>query len=164
MAMTVLSGVPLMWQKSNGVCWYASARMVYTWAKANGKGSMTDPAADPGYFQRYNNGGDVACTQNWHIAQRFHMQKHTDIKMDYASVNSVLQKNGPIWTGLRKNWDGNDHGHVVVICGVADTGVLIHDPEPMHQGTAKWLTWDQITKAVKGLEKDAPNPQFLTAA
>jgi hypothetical protein len=153
--------MPLMYQKSNGVCWYASARMLYTWARATKRGSMTNPADDTGYFQRYMNNGDVAASQNWHIAQQFNMQKHIDIPMNYDSINSFLAKHGPIWTGLKKNWDNFNHGHVVVICGVADTGVFIHDPEPVKQGSTRWLTWGEINKAVNGMS--GADPQFLTA-
>lgn len=164
MGITRLSNVPLRYQYASGVCWFASARMVYAWSQATGRGSMTDPKADAGYLARYESNGSVGCDQNWHIAQQFKMKKHPSINMDYESVNEFLKLNGPIWAGVQKNWGGNNHGHVVVICGVAETGVFIHDPEPMNQGSTLWLTWDQINKAADGLKAVAsPNPQFLSA-
>lgn len=164
MAITKLFGVPLKYQKSSGVCWYASARMLYAWSQATGRGSMTNPADDAGYFKRYNDNGSVGCGDNWHLAQCLNMNKHSSITMDYDTVLEFLKSHGPIWTGLQKNWGGNYHGHVVVICGVADTGVFIHDPEPMKQGSTFWLTWNQINSAVDELRNVAsPNPQFLSA-
>ena len=163
MAITKLDKVPLRYQYASGVCWFACSRMVYLWSQATGRGSMTDPRDDAGYFQRYNDNGSVGCDQNWHIAQQFNMKKHPSITMDCKSVDEFLKAHGPIWTGLQKNWGGYNHGHVVVICGVADTGVFIHDPEPINQGSTLWLTWDQIGKALNGLDA-VPNPQFLSAA
>lgn len=162
MAITKLAGVPLMYQKSDGVCWYASARMVYKWSNSTGRGSMKNPADDAGYFERYNNNGDVYAFQNGHLGRALNMKLHPSLTMDYETVLEFLQSHGPVWTGLRKNWGGNDHGHVVVICGVAETGVFIHDPEPVMQGSTFWLTWGQIQKAVDGMT-DA-DPQFMTAA
>ena len=126
---------------------------------------MTNPRDDAGYLARYESNGSVGCDQNWHIAQQFNMKKHPTLTMDYSSVSGFLMTNGPIWTGLQKNWGGHNHGHVVVICGVADTGVFVHDPEPMNQGSTLWLTWGEINTAVDGLKALAsPNPQFLSAA
>ena len=165
MGITKLSNVPLKYQPSTGVCWYACARMVYAWSQATGRGSMTNPADDAGYFTRYNNNGSVGCGDNWHLAKAFSMNQHSSISMDYDTVLEFLKSHGPIWAGIQKNWGGNDHGHVVVICGVAETGVFIHDPEPMNQGSTLWLTWDQINKAVDGLTAVAsPKPEFLSAA
>lgn len=165
MSIIRLTGVPLLSQPSSGVCWYVCANMLYKWSQGSKRRTMKNPAtADSGYTWRFSNNGDVASTQNWHLATAFGMVKHPTIDMDFNSVNSFLQKHGPIWTGLKKNWGGNNHGHVVVICGVADTGVFVHDPEPMNIGTAAWLTWEQINKALEALRKEVtPNPQFLSA-
>jgi len=164
MGITKLSNVPLKYQYASGVCWFACSRMVYAWSQATGRGNMTDPRADPGYFQRYNDNGSVGCEQNWHIAQQFNMVKHDSVDMDYESVSEFLKTHGPMWTGVRKNWGGNNHGHVIVICGVSETGVFVHDPEPMNQGSTFWLTWSQIEHATSELRRLAsPNPQFLSA-
>lgn len=165
MGITKLSNVPLKYQYASGVCWFACSRMLYGWSQATGRGSMTNPRDDPGYLWRYENNKSVGCDQNWHIAQQFNMKKRPDLTMDYDSVSEYLKLYGPIWTGLKKNWGGNNHGHVVVICGVSETGVFIHDPEPINQGSTLWLTWAQINKAVEALKDEAvPNPQFLSAA
>ena len=79
---------------------------------------------------------------------------------DYNGLNTFFASHGPIWAAGQKNWCGNDHGHVVVVCGVADTGVFIHDPEPVGHGSSIWLTWDQWKKYVDGFSASV---QFLTA-
>lgn len=162
MAITKLQNVPLLPQPTDGVCWMKSAQMVYEWQKASGKGGMKDPMSDSGFKTRYENNGDWWGGQNGILARTFNMKTHGSLAMSYDSLNTFMAKHGPVWTGLKKNWGGNNHGHVVVICGVADTGVLIHDPEPMHKGTQLWLTWDQINKAIAAIT-DA-DYQFLTAA
>lgn len=162
MSITKLANVPLVPQPTDGVCWYACARMLYRWSKATGRGVMTNPQDDSGYHTRFQNNGDIAAFQNNHLGRSLNMKLHSSLSLDYDTVLSFLQDHGPIWTGLRKNWGGNDHGHVVVICGVADTGVFIHDPEPVKQGSTLWLTWDQIKKAVAGEPKS--DPPFMTAA
>ncbi|MBX3294781.1 MAG: C39 family peptidase [Acidobacteria bacterium] len=162
MSITRLQNVPLLAQPTDGVCWMKSAQMVYSWSKATGKGSMKDPMSDAGFKARYDNNGDWWAGHNGILAKTFNMKTHSKVDMSLAGLNSFLPTHGPIWTGLRKNWGGHNHGHVVVIFGVADTGVLINDPEPMHRGTEMWLTWEQINKAIAGIT-DA-DYQFLTAA
>ncbi len=161
MAITKLSNMTLVAQPSDGVCWWASAQMVYKWSKATGRGQMKSPDSDAGYAQRKKDNGDVYAFQNNILGRALNMKFHSSLSMDQSSVNSFLQDHGPIWTSVKKNWGGNNHGHVVVICGVADTGVLIYDPEPVNQGSSFWLTWDQIKKALAGVT-DA-DPQFMTA-
>ena len=165
MGVTKLTGVPLMYQRSNGVCWYACSRMLYKWSQNTGRGKVLNPeTADEGYINRYNNNWSVGADQNWHIAKAFNMVKQPSISMDQDSVYNFLLEHGPIWAGIKKNWGGNNHGHVIVICGVSDTGVFIHDPEPVKQGSTMWLSWSQIQKAVNALHDEiTPDPQFLSA-
>ena len=89
------------------------------------------------------------------------MKTLSAVPRDYAALNTLFQLRGPIWCAGHKTWGGGGHGHVVVICGVADTGVFIHDPEPVNQGSSIWLTWDQLKKYIDGT---SPVVQFLTAA
>jgi hypothetical protein len=83
--------------------------------------------------------------------------------MDFDTVNTFLAKHGPVFTSVQKNWSENNYSHAIVLCGVADTGVSIHDPMPVNQGSSTWLTWAQIQKAIDGVSADA-DYQFLTAA
>jgi hypothetical protein len=163
MALSKVQNVPLVSQYDTGVCWMASAMMVYKWQEATGNGSMIDPMSHADSAGRYGRNGDWFCGNNGMLAGYFKMKKHSSLSMTYEAVSSFLAKHGPIWTGLQKNWTGKNHGHVVVICGVADTGVFIHDPEPVKQGSSMWLTWGQINKALSAIS-DVADYQFLTAA
>lgn len=150
-----------MAQTKTGVCWMMSAKMVYAWQKATGRGSMKHPESDDGFNQRYAGNGDWFSGNNSFFADTFNMKKHSKLDLSLVGLNKFLPLHGPIWTGLQKNWGGNNHGHVVVIFGVAETGVLINDPEPIHKGSELWLTWDQIKKAIKHIS-DVAEYQFLT--
>jgi hypothetical protein len=161
MAILRLPNVPLIPQPTDGVCWWASLQMLYGWSRASNRGFMKAPESDAGFKGRFERNGDWGSGDNAFLARTYD-RKTPSVKLDYAGVSGVLQKNGPIWTGLVKNWSGHNHGHVVVICGAADTGVYIHDPEPMRSGTGQWLTWAQIGKAIEA-EKHA-TIKFLTAA
>jgi len=137
-------------QRADGVCWCASAIMLYKWSQATGNTGMKDPLSDSGTKWRWDNNKDWAPGDNAYLATTLNMKTHDDVPTDYDGLNSFLQSHGPIWTAGQKNWGGANHGHVVVICGVADTGVLIYDPEPVNQGCSQWLTWDQLAKYTDG--------------
>jgi hypothetical protein len=136
--------------------------MVYKWSSSTGKGSMKDPMSIDDMAKRYKDNLDWWAGQNGILASRFNMKTHDSVDMTVSGLSSFMAAHGPVWTGLKKNWGGNNHGHVVVMFGVADTGVLINDPEPMNKGTEVWLTWEQINKAIAGIT-DA-DYKFLTAA
>ena len=163
MAIVKLSNVPLIPQPTDGVCWFVCAQMLYKWQQTAGKGSMIDPMTHEGSKYRYDNNLDWYCGDNGKLADYLQMKKHA-INLDFNGINSALATYGPLWTSVQKNWAGNDHGHVVVILGVADTGVLIHDPEPLKVGNTLWLTWDQITKAVNTATVNGADWRHLTAA
>jgi hypothetical protein len=154
--------VPLIAQPTDGVCWFVCAQMVYKWSKATGHGKMTDPMKHDPSRDRFEHNRDWFSGQNGILAGYFNMKTHATVSLDFAGLKSFLQAHGPIWTAGQKNWDGNDYGHVVVLCGVADTGVFIHDPMPVGRGGSRWLTWKQIQKYVDGATK--ADYKFLTAA
>jgi hypothetical protein len=162
MAIIKVQSVPLIPQPTDGVCWYVSARMCYRWSQATGTGSMTNPADDVGMHTRFLNNGDWSSDQNGILARTFKMKTFNGVSMDFDNLNSFFTSHGPIWTALQKNWGGHNFGHVVVICGVADTGVFINDPHPVGYGSQKWLTWDQINRAISSFP--GGDFGFLTAA
>jgi hypothetical protein len=162
MSIIKVQNVPLIAQPTDGVCWFSCAQMVYKWRVATGKGSMTNPENHAPSKKRYDDNGDWFSGQNGMLAGYFSMKKHSSVPMDLAGLTTFFQTHGPIWAGGQKNWGGNNHGHVIVICGVADTGVFIHDPEPVGKGSSQWLTWEQIKKYIDGLT--TADYQFLTAA
>lgn len=163
MSIIKLSSVPLIPQPTDGVCWYVSARMLYKWQTATGRGTMTDPASDSGMKYRFDNNLNWDAENNGWLGGTLSM-KRPEVSLDFEGVNAVLQQSGPIWAAGWKTWGnkGYSYGHVVVIVGVADTGVLIHDPEPMKKGTVKWLTWAGIKKYIYDMTDADVN--FLTAA
>lgn len=160
MATIKVGNVPLIPQPTDGVCWYASARMLFKWQQATGKGEMKNPAEVEMSRLSFERNASWTSSLNGLLATHLNMQKPS-VDMNFDSVNSALSRNGPIWTAGYKTWAGS-HGHVVVICGVAPTGVFIHDPEPMKMGSTRWLTWSQIKKYVDGA--DEADYKFLTAA
>lgn len=162
--MMKVSSVPLMYQAESKLCWYASARMLYKWSQATTRGLALNPAdTDEGYIWRHSINGSVGSSDNHHFAKKHNLVQHTSISIDESSLLDFFKDHGPIWAGISKNWNGNSgYGHVVVICGVATTGVFIHDPEPVKKGSSFWLTWDQINSAIDSVD-GTPNPQFLSA-
>jgi hypothetical protein len=137
------------------------AKMLYKWQQKSGKGAMLNPDTYEGTRTRFETNKDWYSGQNGLLASWLQMKKPS-VTMDFDSVKSALSTNGPIWTSGYKTWSGGGHGHVVVIFGVADTGVLINDPEPMNVGKEMWLTWSQIKKYVDGATE--ADVKFLTAA
>jgi hypothetical protein len=137
--------------------------MLYKWSQATGNGSMTNPADDPGFKQRFDDNKDWYCGDNGFMADKLNMSKFPSVSMDYDSLSSFLSAHGPIFTSVQKNWGANNYAHAVVICGAADTGVFVHDPMPLKTASSYWLTWGQIQKALDGVS-DVANPQFMTAA
>lgn len=62
------------------------------------------------------------------------------VKRGYAEFQALLLK-GPIWAAGAKGGSTGSY-HVVVIAGVADTGLLVYDPLPQKTGQKVWRTWD----------------------
>lgn len=160
MAIVKLADVPLIPQPTDGVCWFVSARMLFKWQEKTGKGTMNDPATNEMTKTTFGRNATWYSFQNPLLATQLNL-KNQDVTLDFDGVNKVLTQKGPIWTAGHKHWGGGNHGHVVVICGVADTGVFIHDPEPMKNGSTMWLTWSAIKKYVDGVTDTTY--KFMTA-
>lgn len=141
--------VPLIPQPTDGVCWYVSARMLAEWRKAEkgGMGTMIDPAEHDDCRQMFERN---AGWQPWQVGllAKWLNTNLPDISMDFGGISTALHLHGPIWTAGWKTWGGAGHYHVIVILGVADTGVLIHDPEPIGVGTYTWKTWSAMDKYI----------------
>ena len=163
MAIYLVKNLSLVAQPTDGVCWWASLMMLYKWSKATGKGSMIDPLSDAGFMYRYEKKIDWPPEQNWFIVNTLKTVGilSNEIQFNYASLESMFQKHGPIFMGLQRNWYGHDYGHAVVLGGVADTGVLVYDPMPIGTGSLIWLTWAQLKKAYDA--GPAANPEYLAA-
>ncbi len=97
------------------------------------------------------------------LAMKLNLRAHkfTSLPRNFTDMKAVLQKHGPIWTAVSKNWNGKGDQnipHVIVIYGALDTGVWIHDPEPVAKGTTRLLTWSDLQKA------DTKNEYFGVSA
>ncbi len=162
MAIYKVQKVSLIPQKTDGVCWYACCRMLYKWSQATGNGSMTNPGDDAGFKARFDANGTWFCGDNGFMADTLSMNRVPSLSMDYASLSGFMANHGPIFASVQKNWGGHNYGHAIVLAGVADTGVFVHDPMPVGQASQIWLTWGQIQRALDGVS-DVANPPFLTA-
>lgn len=159
MGITKLSHMKLVAQRDDGVCWCAAAIMLYKWGRAAGQHSMVNPLVDAGTSWRWENNKDWASSDNGFLATTLNMEIQSELPVDYEGMKSFLSDHGPVWTAGLKTWTGDAYGHVVVICGVANTGVLIYDPEPVNQGSSMWLTWMQLANYING---STASVQFLT--
>lgn len=160
MPISKLQGVPLIPQRADGVCWCASAIMLHRYALTLGPATMKDPLSDKGTKYRWDNNLDWDSKDNAFLATTLVMKTHSAVPMNYAGLNDMLFSHGPIWAAGHKTWGGGNHGHVVAFCGAADTGVFVHDPEPVAQGSSFWLTWAQAQKYIDGVTASI---KFLTA-
>ena len=159
MGIFKLSKMTLIPQPGDGTCWCASAIMLYKWGRKTGSLTMVDPLSDSGIKQRWEENMDWKASDNWWLAQTLNLTTHGDIPLDRDGLKSFLEEHGPIWSAGLKTWSGKAFGHVVVICGVADTGVFIYDPQPEGYGSSRWLTWTQIKNFIS--KGDASLP-FMT--
>ncbi len=144
MPTEILGNVTNIPQEKDGLCWFASARMLYEWTiKARGAANgMIDPKVheetkDMAKFNRGFPYGQVHNLRDWL------KMKDISVTWEYDPVSAALKKYGPLWVAGHKGYY-----HVYVVRGVADTGVLMQDPEPVGQGTYQWITWDSVKKFV----------------
>lgn len=155
LAIVRISNVPLVPQHKTGLCWYASATMLVGWRvkMKGGLGPMTFPADHKEAKDMYANnrsllGFGAAALKGW-----FGM-KEVPVPTTQAEWAHTLSSNGPLWAAGKKHWNGEAYGHVVVVFGVADTGLLINDPEPIWKGREEWRTWASMNRYFSESESD----------
>jgi hypothetical protein len=146
MAIKLVKSLPLLPQDKSNACWYFSARMLYRWAKENKKTGVKDPASvcDPpaNLQQLYEWNSGYAITTCKQLAPRLGLTALEKKKRGFAEFSTLLDK-GPIWAAGAKGGATGSY-HVTVIAGVADTGLLLHDPLPLNIGRKVWRTWDWL--------------------
>lgn len=98
MAITKLHNMTLVAQRGDGVCWCASAIMLYKWGRASGQHRMVNPLADAGTKWRWEQNGDWDPSDNGYLATTLNMETHSSIPLDYNGLKSFLKEHGPIWT------------------------------------------------------------------
>ena len=143
MAIILVPNVTLLPQdKSNG-CWYFCAKMMHKWSVDSRKGKIVDPTTvtTPDNLPRlYELNTGWATTTCKTIAPRLGMTALPRVKRGFVEFKTLLV-NGPIWASGAKGGATGSY-HVVVIAGVADTGLLVYDPMPLNVGRKVWRTWD----------------------
>lgn len=140
--------VPLIGQNFTGTCWYASASMLAEWStKRNGADSkMIHPKDHTDTKQMHDRNSSFPADGAKFLIKWLNMRAIHRVPEKPEEWLSLLVFNGPVWAAGSKHWEGSAYGHVVVVCGVADTGLYIHDPEPMKQGRGEWRTWASMNK------------------
>ncbi len=144
MAIILVPNVTLLPQDKTNGCWYFSAKMMSKWSVDNKKTKITDPATvtDPpaNLFQLYDWNSGYAISTCKQLAPRLGMTALPKVKRGFAEFKTLLAA-GPIWAAGAKG-GATGSFHVVVIAGVADTGLLLYDPLPLNVGKKVWRTWE----------------------
>lgn len=148
MAIIQVPNLALLGQDKTNACWYFSAKMVHKWASANGKSAVKDPSTvktDRLNLQGlYESNAGYATSTCIELSGALGLKALDKKKRGFDEFKTLLAK-GPIWAaGAKGGLDGTYH--VVVIGGVAETGLLIFDPLPMKMGAKVWRTWDWMDK------------------
>lgn len=146
MSITLVKDLKLQPQDKTLACWYFSAKMMYAWAQANKKtgvkdpSTVTDPPANLQQLYEWNSGySRKTCKQ---LASRLGLKALERKKRSFEDFKVLIDKS-PIWAAGAKSGVG-DGVHVVVIGGVADTGLYLYDPLPLNRGQKVWRTWDWL--------------------
>lgn len=143
MSIILVPSVTLMPQDKKNGCWYFSAKMMHKWSVDSKKSKIIDPATVttpdnlPELYKNDNGWSIKTCKV---IAPRLGMTALSRVKRGFDEFKKLLA-NGPIWASGAKGGDNGSY-HVVVIAGVADTGLYVFDPLPLNVGRRVWRTWD----------------------
>lgn len=143
----VVQGVPLIAQDKSLACWYASAQMVIQWRR--NRMQMTeinyrDPSQVPGRVSQYIANNGLPYQQVIRYANDLGLRPVPLMTPTQGAIRDWLRTYGPIWAAGQKKIPGAAYGHVMVIVGIRDGGLLIHDPEPVNVGTRKWVDLDWL--------------------
>jgi hypothetical protein len=142
MAIIQVPNVTLLPQDKKNACWYMCGRMMHQWAVASKNTKVIDittvttPDNLPVLYANDNGWSIKTCKV---LAPRIGLAALTREKRGFAEFKKLLA-NGPIWaSGAKGGFTGSYH--VVIIAGVADTGLLLFDPLPINMGQKVWRTW-----------------------
>lgn len=161
MAIYTVSDLSLMGQDKTNGCWYFSARMMADWSKKAGSGAIKDPSGESDLQNLYTGNCGYALSTCGTLAGKLGMKALARQKRGHADMLALL-KRGPLWAaGMKGGADG--FPHVVVIGGVADTGVLVLDPLPLNNGAKSWKTWSWLNSFL-ALDDSAFDANLLSPA
>ena len=139
MAIYVVPNLDLMGQDKTNGCWYFSAKMMANWSKKAGGKMIKDPSGLNDLLNLYTGNCGYALSTCGTLAGKLGMKALPRQKRGFAEMLPLLQR-GPLWAAGLKG-GANGFPHVIVIGGVADTGVLVLDPLPLNHGEKSWKTW-----------------------
>jgi hypothetical protein len=162
MAIHTISDLPLLGQDKTNGCWYFSAKMIAGWAAKTGKATIKDPATLTDLFNLYDGNCGYALSTCGTLATKLGMKALPRQERGFSDMMTLLSK-GPLWVAGLKTIGAETFPHVVVIGGVADTGVLVLDPLPLKQGNRDWKTWSWL-KNFLALSDGAFDANLLTPA
>lgn len=110
--------VPLVEQKKNMSCWYASACMVAYYREAGPRLGLPD-------VWKANTGLSFGAVDNLAKAEGLSVFPHPNVgKFSAADIYAALKQAGPLWcAGL---WYG--FGHCIVLTGTDGKNVIFNDP------------------------------------
>src|SRR5262245_36460687 len=105
MAIEIKGNVSLIAQAQDGLCWYASARMLYerTLTRTGTSNGMSDPAV-------HNETSDMAANNRAfpynqvYILRDWLKMKDRDVTWDFDGVSSALKAYGPLWVAGYKGY------------------------------------------------------------
>lgn len=143
MAIYTVPNLNLMGQDKTNGCWYFSAKMMANWSKKTGIGTIKDPILVDDLRKLYEGNCGYALSTCGTLASKLGMKAQPRQKRIYAEILTMLVL-GPLWTAGFKGGVKDGFPHVVVIGGVADTGVLVFDPLPLNNGEKSWKTWSWL--------------------
>lgn len=143
MAIYTVSNLSLMGQDKTNGCWYFSAKMIADWSKKADGGAIKDPVSVDDLKKLYEGNCGYALSTCGTLAGKLGMKAQPRQKRGYSDMLTLL-KRGPLWAAGFKGGAENGFAHVVVIGGVADTGVLVLDPLPLNNGGKSWKTWSWL--------------------
>lgn len=139
MAIYLKDNVKLMPQDKTNGCWYFCAKMMANWSAKAGNKTIKDPAEVRHLYNLYDSNSGYALSVCKTLANDVCMKALPRVQRGYDEYLKIL-KSSPIWAaGAKGAIDGAFH--VIVIIGVADTGVLVLDPLPVNVGKREWRTW-----------------------
>jgi len=139
MAIYTVPNLDLMGQDKTSGCWYFSARMIANWSKKSGIGAVKDPSTVHVLENLYTGNCGYALSTCGTLAGQLGMKALSREQRGFAEMITLIKK-GPLWAAGMKGGAGGFE-HVVVIGGVADTGVFVLDPLPLNHGSKGWKTW-----------------------
>jgi len=128
--MSIRLNVPLVLQRLNMECWYASACMVAYYHEAGPRLGLPDKWVA-------NNGISVPDFIRLAQAEKLVGIATPSGNLTAQQLEVFLRNYGPLWCA--GHWDGLPH--IVVLTGVEDAAIYVNDPNPFKKQRKESLDW-----------------------